>query len=376
MDMKVFEDALGERDLAVKALFDKITKSFEGSTESITARLLDIEQKIARRGQQFSGSISGGEKSIGSTVVESSGFKAFVESGARVPVRIPIDTKAVVTIGSGITGAGPMTPVDRRLDPVILPRRPLMVRDLCSPGQTGASIVYFPRMTTRQNFAGVVSEGALKPQSDFATEIVQAPVRVIAHFIKTARQAMDDAPALMATVDGELRWGLAYAEEQQLLTGDGTGENLLGIIPQSTAYSAPFTAALESTIDRVLLGMIQAELALVPATGVVLNPLDWGKMRLTKNTLGDYLLGEPGDPVTQPVLWNRPVVVSMSMPVGHFLVGAFYTGCQIFDRQATEVLISTENQDDFITNKITIRCEERLAFAVKQPIGLIYGSLS
>jgi hypothetical protein len=47
MDMSVIENALGERDLAVTALFDKITKSFDGSTEKISARLADMEQKVA-----------------------------------------------------------------------------------------------------------------------------------------------------------------------------------------------------------------------------------------------------------------------------------------------------------------------------------------
>ena len=61
------------------------------------------------------------------------------------------------------------------------------------------------------------------------------------------------------------------------------------------------------------------------------------------------------------------------MSVNEFLCGAFDMGAQIFDRLEIEVLLSTENVDDFEKNMVTIRAEERLALAIYRPEALITG---
>lgn len=61
---------------------------------------------------------------------------------------------------------------------------------------------------------------------------------------------------------------------------------------------------------------------------------------------------------------------------GKFLTGAFNAAAQLFDREDANVVISTENADDFEKNMISIRCEERLALAVKRPEAFVYGSFS
>ena len=58
---------------------------------------------------------------------------------------------------------------------------------------------------------------------------------------------------------------------------------------------------------------------------------------------------------------------------GDFLVGAFRDGAQIFDREEVNLLISTENEDDFIKNLCTALAEERLAFTVRRPQAFVYG---
>ena len=95
---------------------------------------------------------------------------------------------------------------------------------------------------------------------------------------------------------------------------------------------------------------------------------------MLKDSMGRYIIGDPQGTIA-PRLWGLPVVASLAMNAGTFLTGAFKYGAQIFDRMTIEVAISTENVDNFQTNMITIRAEERLALVVKRPAAFIAGSL-
>ena len=180
--------------------------------------------------------------------------------------------------------------------------------------------------------------------------------------------------ALRSLIDGELRYGLALTEETELLTGDGTGEHILGLIPQATAYSGAFAITGEMAIDRLALALLQSEQALLPASGIVLNFTDWTKIKLTKDGMGRYIIGDPAD-AAPPQLWGVPLVVTPAITAGTFLVGAFVAGAQIFDRIGVEVLISGEHASNFTSNLYTVRCEERLAMACKRPAAFMTGTL-
>jgi HK97 family phage major capsid protein len=100
-------------------------------------------------------------------------------------------------------------------------------------------------------------------------------VTTIAHWVLATKQILDDVPQLQSYIDGRLRYGLKYVEDNQLLNGGGTGTDLNGIYTQATAYSAPIvpTAAGNLTkIDVIRLAMLQAFLAEYPATASSCTP--------------------------------------------------------------------------------------------------------
>lgn len=364
---KALADASKGLDLSnsVKEKADDAIVKMNGLTEQLTA----LEQKMAR-------GAGGGDdrvKSLGEQFVDSDSFKSLQTSGGQRG-RANLEVKATITLATtnaaGSAGSGVQ---NTRLPGMVdIPQRRMTIRDLITPGQMDGNTLEYVREKVFTNNAGMVAEGAAKPSSDLQLEVVSTGAKVIAHYMKASRQVIDDVAQLRSMIDQRLLYGLANKEESQLLNGDGTGQNLLGIIPQATAYSAPITISGATSIDMMRLAMLQAALADLPATGHVMNPADWAWIELLKDTTGGYIIGNPQGTIS-PTLWGLPVVTTQAIAIDKFLTGAFRMGAQLFDRWQARVELATENEDDFIKNLVTILAEERLALAVYRPQAFIYG---
>lgn len=336
--------------------------------DELKSRFDDWEQKMTRPGGAGLGEET---KSFGQQVAEA-GTEVFKGRAFSANDRLHVELKAITSANNS---AGGFIVSQRETEPVAMPKRPdIIMRDLLTVMPIDTGSVDYPKQSVRTNAAAPVAEGTAKPYSNYGWTRATAPVRTIAHLAKLTRQAMDDAPRLQAEVDAEMRYGLALAEDSQILLGDGTGENLLGLYPQATAYAAPagISVTNPNKIDKLRLALLQASLGLYPADAMVLHETDWTDIELTKDANGRYIFGNPTG-IAGPVLWGKRVVPTVSITVGNFLVGAFKIAATLYDRLKPEVLISSENADDFEKNLLTMRCEERLALAVKRPAALIKG---
>jgi HK97 family phage major capsid protein len=332
------------------------------------ARLDEMEQKMARRGEQ-----GGSERTAGERFVEDEGFKSFAGQ-TRPRGRHIVEVKDISSLTTDAAGSvGTLVRPDRAA-PVELPRRRMTIRALLAQGNTASNAIEYDKEKGFTNNAAPVAEGALKPQSEIQYEEATAPVRTIAHWMRASVQILADAPGLRSMIDNRLRYGLTYVEESQLLNGSGVGQNLEGLVTVATAFAAPGGLVAGQMIDTVRLGMLQVALAEYPPNGVVLNPIDWAYIEMLKDGQGRYLIGNPQGTLN-PTLWGLPVVPTQAMGVDKFLVGAFDLAAQIFDRQDATVEVSTEDQDNFVKNKVTIRAEERLALAIYREEALVYGDL-
>ena len=313
-------------------------------------------------------------ETFGQKFVNSEEFKSF--AGKTTPRgRVDVTYKAAITsLTTDTDGAAGDLVTTARLPGVIgMPNRRMTVRDLLTPGTMDGNALEYVKETGFTNAADMVAEGAKKPESSLKYDLVSTTAKVIAHYVKASRQILSDASQLASMIDGRLRYGLAFKEEQQLLNGTGVGQQLLGIIPQATAFVNPLTPpGTPTSIDMVRLAMLQAFLAEYPATGIVMNPIDWARIELLKDTTGRYIIGNPQGSINA-TLWNLPVVETQAVQVDKFLTGAFKLGAQVFDRWQARVEVATENEDDFVKNMVTILAEERLALAVYRPQAFIYG---
>ncbi|EIQ5098180.1 phage major capsid protein, partial [Salmonella enterica subsp. enterica serovar Anatum] len=359
------EDALKEAQKSgrlseeTKAAVDKMASEFNALREAektLKAAIGELEQHVAQMPLANAKHIV---ETVGQQVISAEALKTFsasVEGGKRVS--IPVNAALISSgVAEGVVEPQRLPGIDTT------PKQRLFIRDLIAPGRTSSPAIFWVQQTGFTNKSAVVPENTQKPYSDIAFATKITPVTTVAHMFKASKQILDDFAQLQSTVDAEMRYGLKYVEEQEILFGDGTGVHLHGIVPQASAFSAEFRVEQQNGIDDLRLAMLQAQLARFPASGHVLHFIDWAKIELTKDTLGRYILANPSG-LTGPTLWGLPVVATEAAAFkGKFLTGAFNAGAQIFDREDANVVISTENADDFEKNMISIRCEERLALA-------------
>lgn len=387
-EVKAVMDALAKRDADLKSWLEKANGEIKAGGQmaaetksaleavaktgtELQARLVEVEQKLARR----AGGDEQARKSNGELLVESDEFKALQARGkgsARLSVKA-ITSITSATTGTGGVGAG-IRP-DRLAGIITPPERQMTVRDLLMPGRTDSNSVEYVKETGYQNSAAPVAETTLKPQSDLAFSLVTTPVRTLAHWFLASRQVLSDIPLLQSYIDNRARYGLAYVEESQILAGDGTGQNLLGLIPQATAYAfATYSVAGDTKIDRLRRAILQVRVAEYRATAFVMNPIDWTDIQLLKDSQGRYIWSDPTINNGQNI-WGLPVVDTNAIAAGKFLTGAFNMAASVIDREVASVEVSTEDSDNFRKNMTTILAEERLALAVFRPESFIYGNL-
>ncbi|QHJ84017.1 MAG: hypothetical protein [Bacteriophage sp.] len=368
---KQLEEARKEVKESQDALRAELEKTGKLNTEhSVTlgkmeGRIFDLEKQLAE-----SGGLDNPDTKNNSEAQEVA--KALMSGYNGQTSKAPIDLKKAIT--SDTTSAGSLV-TPQYVPGIITPgQRRFMIRDLLASGTTGSNTIEYMRENLFTNAAAPVAETVLKPESTLTFSAETATVRTIAHWLTASRQIMDDAAMLQSYIGNRLMYGLKLVEENQMLNGDGTGQNLEGINVVATPYDTDLNADVANLADQIAMGIYQVSLSEYPASGIVLNTLDWFRMCLLKDTNGNYILGGPQAFASQ-VLWGLPVVATTAQAKGTFTLGAFDLASQVWDRQQASVEITPYNADNFVKNMLTILVEERLALAHYRPAALVTGTL-
>lgn len=338
----------------------------------LQARMEAVEQLAVRTQEAGDKRV----KTVGELLIENGGddLKAFAASQRGVGKSFAKELELKdVTSAAGSAGAG----IWSFRDPEIVsdPYRPRMLRTLIPTIPVDSNLIEYVRTNVRTNAADTVSETGLKPKSDITYQRKEVPVRKIAHYFKTSSEVLSDFARLQGELNFEGMEMLKQVEEDQLLSGDGTGVNLLGLVPQATPFNTSVVTSNDQAVDILRRAALQVRQSFYSATGIVLNPADWAAIELLKDGENRYLFSAATSGAPKQ-LWGLPVVESDALTQGEFMVGAFATAATIYDRWVAAMAISTENEDDFIKNMVTIRFEERLALAVKRPLAFVHGHLS
>lgn len=337
-------------------------------------------------------------KTFGELFIESDGYKQFVSRFSNKDGIIPNgvkgvqsnpfsgpDLKALITGGSA-TSAGALVTPDRYA-PItdLVGERELTIADLVTKGTTESDAIEYVRVTGKTNNAAPVAEatsaaghtvvdgvltpaagGGYKPESGMSLEVVKTAVKTIAHWIPITKRAASDASQVRTMVDNFLRYGLNEALEDQILNGNGVGENFDGIMGEVTQTVGSAGTDLDAIVDAIRTVRVAGRRK---PNAVVMHPNDWFSegFLLAKNANGNYLVGDPRASVEQlNQLWGLQVVVSEAMTENTALVGDFRQSV-LWEREGVSLLVSDQHSDFFTRNLLAILAEFRAGFGVLDP---------
>ncbi|MET4780815.1 phage major capsid protein [Glaciihabitans sp. UYNi722] len=327
-----------------------------------------------------------GFKSIGQQFVDSANYKGMVAKGIKGNFTSgEVEVKTTLTEGTAGTPGGGYSPV--AAVPTLVPGivdikfRPLTISDLFPGGVTSTPLIRYLVETSVTNAAAAVAETNLKPESAIAFSKVDEVLHKLATFLPISDEMLEDWAQAQSYIDARLILFIKLAEEAQLLSGDGTGANLVGILNRPGLAAPVVKGTAPSVVADNDMDAIYRQITAIRTTqflepdAIVIDPLAWQTVLLSKNSQGAYYANGPFADAQNPSLWSKKVAITPAIAANTALVGAFAQGGQVFRKGGITVEASNSHADYFQRNLTAIRAEERLALAIYRPgaFGVVSG---
>tara|TARA_Y100000310_G_scaffold142034_1_gene141494 strand:- start:2760 stop:3941 length:1182 start_codon:yes stop_codon:yes gene_type:complete len=311
-------------------------------------------------------------KSLGESMTQSEQFKNWMDGRTQ---------KARVELKNTIVNSGNDTSRHEQLGGVVAGAfRMLNVMGTVTRGQTSSNIIYYSKELAWTNNAAGTAEAGNKPESSLTFEEVSREVKTIAHFIKISKQALADSTFLASYIDRRMGHGVNNKIEDQIINGDGLGQNLSGWL--ATGNHTPVLVGDATNFFDYTNNLKYAVIAADYSADVYyVNPTDWSAAEQLKVGTGDsrYIGADGAITYTQnglqPMLWGLPVVLSNNIPAGTVVCKSFDADMYA-DRESTVIEMFEQDGDNVTTNLITVRAESRGAELVFVPAAIVTADLS
>ena len=324
--------------------------------------LTQIGQLNAKSGvQHVGGSDAIHAKSVGEYYVKSmqmAGFdvKSAIAHGYEVECKANTDTNVEGAPSAGYTPY--LTQTDT--EPARPYQRPLVVADLFSTGAITGTVLQYPVFDELEGNAKMVEETGAAPQVHWKDPTwKQDKIGKVASFFGISEDMMDDLSWVIGEINDAAQYDLKLQEETQLLSGDGTENNLTGLFNRGIQTMDKDEL---SDADRLSKAALQITTTTnFQADAYVMNPLDFWKLTIAKDANGNYLNLTDG-----AKLWNIPTVATAAITEGTALVGAVKSA-KVLRKGGLVVKMTDSDTDDFLHFKQKCRVSERLGLQVKYP---------
>jgi len=340
---------LAELETAAKSIHSRIEQIVK--VDETRAAMDSLDARSARAGSTSLESRGSAPTDVASLFIESRAYAEFRSGASRtstvdVPCS-PLEFRAPVNT-TDLPGLALMPQPQRLLAAEPTDLRPLT--QLVSKVQVNSNVIDWVTYGTPPA-AGVVAEGAPKPEGALTATITPYSLDTIAHWVQATRQVMEDSDSVRSFIDGQLRRGVL----------DRIESNIAAAITAATLPTATGASLLEAI--RIGIGTVEAE-GFSP-NGIVLNPADYAALDIA--VMGGTLLG----PTVRPSYWGLPVISSSLQAAGTALVGDFTAGVTLLQRTGVSVYVTDSHASTFTSNIFTLLAEARARTVVGRTDALV-----
>lgn len=379
---KSFQDLIEKQSGEIKQ-FGETTEQTAAQIKQAEEQLADLSNELKQIGERFDDFEARSQKADDGKPVEKNMGEQFIESEAYQELKARGyrgDSQAVEIkdiSGDGASAGALLTPYLRN-QILSEPDQMVFVRQLLPNIPVNTDAVQIFRELAFTNNAGIQANpvaGKLqeKPQSEITFESDTVAIETIAHYVIASRQILSDAPRLAQYINGRLVYGLNLVVDQQILYGDGTGQNFTGLMVDPGVQDVG-AAGSATAIDHIRDAITMAQEAnYYNVNGLVMGPADWAEIEKAKGSDGHYIWVNVQNG-GQPRLWRVPVVVSNAMQAGDFILGDFTLGAAVYTREGVTVRTSESHADYFVRNGVAVLAEERCALGIELPRAFVKGT--
>tara|TARA_R100001510_G_scaffold57575_1_gene66241 strand:+ start:26 stop:1243 length:1218 start_codon:yes stop_codon:yes gene_type:complete len=364
---------------------NEVDTVIKGEVKNLTEKHSEIVERLDKmevenKKDNFDNVYRTKSEAFGDALNKSESFKA-MKNGTQG--NASLELKADVLISSDFAGASSSRDATgvERVDGI--KRDPSNVTNMMGiipVGSTSSNVIRYVKESAYTDNAANVAEGSAPTDSEFQLTAEDAVVQKTSAVMTISQEMLDDTPALSSYLSQRLPAKINTVIDDQLIGGSGSSPNLLGLMNGGTTFAAGgFANAIESAqeLDVLYVAMNQLALSNYAANGIVLNPTDFHKIALLKDTTNEYLRGNSLVSADGFFRINGvPVYMNNKMAAGNFVVADFSQASQVWQREGLRVDFGYENNDNFDKYLVSVRGIARIAHSIYLPKGIVKGAFS
>lgn len=351
---KLLDDQKAEFDLQLKTRDEQVEKALAEmnriKANETAATLKTLQGEIF---EYFS--TKEGEAMLENFTQNKATFKAELKN---------INVKAVGVMG---VTAGTVNP--QFVAPVGIEHEVVQARNIIPVSPTNSDLVKYVQFTKKEGSIGSVDPGTEKPQIDYNSDPVSAPVIKIAGWLTVQDEFLEDVVGARDFLAEELPKAYMDEETRQVFKGLGVAatpdelDGLMSVWARDLILPKGSVTAISNNWDKLAAGLAQVRRNLRATDAIFVSPEDYMELLINKGNTLEYTY-----PITSTVggtllLGGVPIYQHSIFLPGEGITGDFRRGARIFQKKAMTIRTSTEHDKNFTFNLTTLLIEARIALA-------------